>query len=130
MNSTQKSERVMAMILARLLENGVQDGEMDEDRLGLTDELRPYFGQCFKWLIREGLVSAGSFRSTNSGSFAVDPVLTARGYELLGRKFAIDGRDVSAAQIVNEKSKDATSYTGLGDFLGGVLGGFTKSIGS
>lgn len=118
------------MILARLLDNGLQESALDEGRLGLTDELTPFFGQSFKWLMREGLVSVGSFAQTNSGSLAVNPVLTGRGYEVLGRSFQIGEENIELATVVRRVSSDQRSYSGAGDFTGGFVAGLMKALGT
>jgi hypothetical protein len=132
LNNIERSERVIASVLHILLDKGLQDAwELSFEDLELSEDFEPFFGGAIKWLISEGIIRAeGVSEYINASALLISPTLTSRGFAILGHKFTIEGRAVTAVELVDAKSKGSPTYTGVGDFLGGILGGFTKSIGS
>ncbi len=129
--SIEKSELVIARILSFLIDNGLQDSRLSFKNLSLLPEYQPFFQTCIKWLIDEDYVRVTWLVDSISSEFHVcGAVLTSKGFAILGHKFSVNGGHVTAAQLVKEKSEGAANMTGIGDFLGGILGGFTKSLGS
>lgn len=132
LNNLEKSEVVIARILEKLLEQGIRDvGLFGFTDLDMDQTNEPFFGGCIKWLIGEGIIKVEDVSELINGDIhVVNPVLTSNGFALLGRTVSIGRQIVAVADVVRAKSQGSTSYSGLGDFLGGLLGGFTKSIGS
>jgi hypothetical protein len=132
LNNIERSERVIASVLHVLLDKGLQDAwELSFEDLALTEEFEPFFSGAIKWLIAEGIIRAEDVAEyINASALVISPTLTSRGFALLGHEFTFEGRAVTVAELIDAKSKGSQTYTGLGDFLGGMLGGFTKSIGS
>ncbi|WP_189640410.1 hypothetical protein [Paramylibacter ulvae] len=128
MNNLQKSEIVVSSILANLLENGIQDGFLDFNHLGTDDTLEPFFYPCMIWLISEGIIRCSNEHQVFQDTPAINPVLTAYGFHVLGQKFLADGTTVGFA--VQQINKGEINFAGIGEVFGGVLGGFTKSLGS
>jgi hypothetical protein len=125
------SEIVIAKILSVLMENGLKESLLSFRSLDLSDEYEPFFKTSFLWLIDEALVrSSTNIESITSAFHAYDPVLTAKGFAILGSKLQVRDGQVALAEVVEEKASNSGTYTGIGDFLGGLLGGFTKSMGS
>jgi len=126
-----KSELVLAKILTLLMEQGLKGSMLTFRSLNLEPDYEPFFKICFLWLVDEGLVRAKDNQESITSVFHVyDPVLTGKGFSVMGSRLQVDGETVRIAKVVEDRAANATGYTGLGDFLGGVLGGFTKSIGS
>ena len=126
-----KTELVLARILALLMEQGLKGSTLTFGSLNLDPEYEPFFKTCFLWLIDEGLVrSRTNLESISSAFHSYDPVLTARGFAVLGSNLRVNDGQVSLAKIVEDKAASSGMYTGVGDFLGGLFGGFTKSISS
>ncbi len=127
----QKSEVVIARILKHLMDNGLQQSMMSFNTLELDNEYEAFFKTSFMWLIHEGMVrSSTNIESITSVFHAYDPVLSGQGFAALGRNLEANGGSITMATAVKETSSSKQSYSGLGDFFGGILGGFTKSMGS
>ena len=131
LSNLEKSEIVISKILQDLVETGLQYGTaLEFDELNLSDDYEPFFVGCCLWLLNEGIVRCTNEHQVISGAPMVNPVITAKGFTLLGQPFAKgeDGNRVGDA--VKEVASGNRNYAGIGDFFGGLLGGFTKSIGS
>lgn len=127
-----KSEIVIAKILEKLLQNGLRDGWiLNFQDLGLSDDYSDHFSACAKWLVAEEIIRIqGISEYINGMSRVIGPNLTAKGFALLGQSFSVAGQTVSASEIVKDKASGQANYAPFGDLLGGILGGFTKTIGS
>ena len=130
MDNLQKSEAVIARILAHLAENGLQETQLNLNSLELDDDLLPFFLTCYRWLEAEGIVRSESLQVLMRGTFIIqNPVNTAKGFQLLAQGVNLGGEEKSLGTAVKEVSS-GRSYSSFGDFFGGLLGGFTKSISS
>ncbi|SEP14319.1 hypothetical protein SAMN04490248_1292 [Salinihabitans flavidus] len=56
MDDLQRSETVIAKILSLLMEWGIQETQLEFSELDLSDEYRPFFFSCVKWLEAEGVI--------------------------------------------------------------------------
>jgi hypothetical protein len=132
LTNIQKSERVIASILQVLMETGVQYSDLDFRRLKLDESFRPFFDECSRWLIDEGIIRcARLFQTLEPGhSILTGPVITARGFALLGQSFNATNNDMKLSAAVTQVARENRNFSQIGDFFGGLLGGFTKSIGS
>lgn len=131
MENIEKSELVIANILRLLMEFGLSEAILNFEELGLSDDYGPFFVTCVKWLEAEGLIRTQEIHQLLSGTgFVVGPTLTSKGFAILGHKFSIDGQEVTTAQVVKGKSEGSSNFSAIGDFLGSVLGGAYKSLGS
>ena len=130
MDNLKKSEVVIASILNRLMEVGLQHSTLSFEDLGLGQDHEAFFDTCVAWLIDEEIIRGNHSRLLAAPGSLVEPVITADGFALLGRKLfgAEDGRRTGEA--VREIAAAPTSYSGIGDLIGGIFGGFTKSISS
>ena len=130
MDNLQKSEAVIARILAHLAENGLQETQLNLNSLELDDDLLPFFLTCYRWLEAEGIVRSESLQVLMRGTFIIqNPVITAKGFQLLAQGVNLGGEEKSLGTAVKEVSS-GRSYSSFGDFFGGLLGGFTRSISS
>ena len=132
MTDLEKSEIVIAKILEKLLEAALKDHWiLGFDDLGLSDDYEVFFGGCGKWLVAENVIRVSEIAEVMSGPPSlISPSLTAKGFAILGQSFSFAGKEISASEIVKDKASGQANYTGFGDFLGGVIGGFAKSINS
>ncbi len=130
-DNLEKSQVVIARILQRLMDHGLQRGDLSFKDLQLGEEYRPFVPTCFDWLMQEGIVRATSSSTTSDGAFfAANPVLTAHGFAVLGKTFNTGSDEIVLAQAVTMSAQSGRSLSSLGDLIGGFLGGFTKSMGS
>ncbi|OZA06982.1 MAG: hypothetical protein B7Y02_14630, partial [Rhodobacterales bacterium 17-64-5] len=83
------------------------------------------FADMVKWLQDEGVVRDQDSYSDGLGGVVFDLVLTSRGFWLLEQKFT---GDLTLGSAISKVAKNEPMTAGLGDFVGGILGGFTKSI--
>jgi len=116
------------------MEWGIQESTLQFSELELEEkDFGPFFWPCVEWLISEGVIRAQDTErrigSVHSGK-VVNPVLTSYGFKLLGQKLMMGQEEAQLAERVKEVSRSGTSYSGVGDLIGGILGGFTKSISS
>lgn len=131
LDNLQKSELVISKILEHLLQTGIQDGvALPFQELGFEEDIEPFFVGCCRWLLDEGIVRCTNEHQVTQGAPMVNPVITAKGFALLGQPF-VQGDDGSrVGDAVKEVASGNRNYAGFGDFFGGLLGGFTKSMGS
>lgn len=131
LDDTQKSEFVIARILERLMKRGLQRGILQFNDLDLEDNFLPFFTTCVNWLIGEGIIRVSTAQEFSEGEGAyVNAVLTAHGYSLLGQPVLMGEERQKLGEAVKKVSSERVSYARFGDFLGGVLGGLAKSLGS
>ena len=131
LDNLQKSEVVISKILEDLLQTGLQDGvALQFQELGLADEFEPFFIGCCRWLLDEEIIRCTNEHQVIKGAPMVNPVITAKGFALLGQPFAQGDDGSRVGDAVKEVASGNRNYAGIGDFFGGLLGGFTKSMGS
>ena len=130
LDNLKKSEVIIATILSKLMESGLQFSTLSFDDFGLEKEYEPFFDTCVAWLIDEGIIRGNHARLMGTPGSDMGPVITADGFALLGRKLLGDEGGKRTGEAVREIAKSPTNYTGIGDLIGGIFGGFTKSISS
>ena len=142
MNAMDRSNHVLAKILNQALEKGISHWSLTFDDLELDDTYITHFFPCIEWLEAEGLIRVGSYqraqailnRTTGvaSASFgsAENISLTARGMSVLGQKIEVSGEQMTISETARNVSAGRVNYNKIGDAIGGIIGGFTKSIGS
>jgi hypothetical protein len=130
MNNTNKSELVVAKILSKMSENGLQDSTLGFSDHKLDKAVGSFLDTCIKWLADDNIIRFSELiPDCDDGPWAVsNPVLTSYGYSLLNRPLLDGQKGKTVGTAVKSASEKGTSYAGIGDFIGGLLGGFTKSI--
>ncbi|WP_156801069.1 hypothetical protein [Oceaniovalibus guishaninsula] len=128
-SSLKISERLVAAIVNILAERGVRRSSLSYKELGLEPEEidGPLFLDAMIWLSDEGIIRSSAKTRFDMDGNAYYFTLTAYGYRLLGQKFQ---GALNLGQAVRETAETGRSFAGIGDFVGGLLGGFTKSISS
>lgn len=131
MDHLSASERVVGRILAKLAESGLRRVDLGYETVGLDEALKPYFEDSIRWLREEGIIRyVSELGGTEPGEiYYLDAVLTAKGFELLSQGVSLGGEVRTLGTAVRDVS-EGRSYSSLGDFFGGLLGGLTKSLGS
>lgn len=133
MQNAEKSQLVMARILEKTMDVGIQEWLLTFDDLNLEEDFANFFYPCLEWLEKEGLIRVRSYHRTMGGRAqgSVQNVhITAFGQSVLRQEVNITGESEMLSETVKNVSKEPGYYSKFGDFLGGLLGGFTKSIGS
>lgn len=128
----QKSELVVSRVLEHLLNQGLQQGtRISFTDLNLPENYEAIFNGCCLWLIDEGIIRCSNKSQSMGGNLTLfSPMITAKGFAFLDQSFWVSGNKMLVGQAVKEVASGQVSYSGIGDFLGGILGGFTKSMGS
>jgi hypothetical protein len=133
MKDLELSERVVADILVKLLPLGLKGLDITNSKIVTNQDIDDqHFRNLMIWLEAEGICNfhlADTSNQDGRSAFFIDVVLTSKGFELLGHKFGPSG-DKTLAEAAEEVASGDKSYAGIGDFVGGLLGGFTKSINS
>ena len=133
MDSSEKSQLVMAKILEKSMETGIQEWTLSFGDLELSSDFAPFFYPCLKWLESEKLIRVESYNRTMGGpaNGSVQNIhLTSLGQAAMRQEVEIEGKPETVSKTVKRISEEPAYYSKFGDFLGSVLGGFTKSIGS
>ncbi|MCW1949833.1 MAG: hypothetical protein KIH44_000495 [Octadecabacter sp.] len=130
MDELQKSELVISKIVTLVSGWGIQSTRLEFEELELEDSFAPFFIPCVEWLEAEGVLRTKNILEYSNGGCVVRPVLTSYGMRILGTEISLDGEKTKLATAAAKVSSGEKSYSQFGDFVGGILGGFTKSIGS
>ncbi|WP_223641324.1 hypothetical protein [Rhodobacter sp. TJ_12] len=128
----QKSELVISKILECLLDRGLQHGtRLCFTDLDLPSDHLPIYNGCCTWLIEEGIIRCeGKAQPIVGPCVLQNPMITSKGFSILDQTFIAQEGKVRVGHAVKEVASGSINYAGIGDFFGGLLGGFTKSIGS
>ena len=119
---------MLARLVQRLAENGVikEDVSSDDFVSDTADQNEvQIFCDLVDWLSGEGVVRTDGGYSGGNGDVVYELVLTSRGFWLLEQDYTTD---LTLGAAIKKVSQNGAKTSGLGDFFGGMLGGFTKSI--
>lgn len=133
MTNMEKSELVIAKILSLLMDWGGKETQLEFEELELGEDFAQFFFPCVNWLIAEGVIRTGKivcFSSWHEKGKILTPSITAAGMAILGGSISIGESQERLGDVVKKVSNRGANYTGIGDFFGGMLGGFTKSLGN
>jgi hypothetical protein len=126
----QKSELVVAKVLQYLLDRGLQPTELDEATLGLSDELQPFLPTCIQWLANEHLIHLESGSISRPDSIRlINPMVSAKGFSVLDAPFGPSSNNETVGDAVQKVSAGQSTYARAGNFAGGLLASFIKSMG-
>lgn len=133
MDKLRSSEEFVAKIVEFLAKRGVSKIDFSVVDLGYerSNDLDVHFVYALKWLKDEGIVRSNAYHEFVGGTeheqVAQDFVLTSLGFALLAKPF--DG-DLTLGAVIKRTNEAGRSFSTTGDFFGGILGGFTKSLAS
>ena len=133
MEAMEKSNLVLAKVLDLAMQNGISHWRLTFNDLHLdAQEYDGFFYPCIEWLEAEGLIRVGEY-ARDLGGIADGEVhnisLTSRGMALLGQTIDVNGQNEKLSETVKKVSEGRVDYHRIGDAVGGILGGFTKSMG-
>jgi len=112
-------------------ETNLQKSELALEDLELPDDDSATFNGCCDWLMEEGIIRCSNSTRLLNGSIAmINPKITSKGFALLDQPFNLGTDPIRVGQAVKEIAGGRRNYAGIGDLIGGLLGGFTKSMGS
>jgi hypothetical protein len=131
LENLMRGQTIIAQVLAYIFEQGFDTEQLHAGTLGLSEEDNRTFDSTVTWLIDEGIIRVANISHPMVGGITLlRPVITAHGFSILGQPLTIGGAQSTVADGVVQASKGKLDYSALGDFVGGLLGGFTKSVGS
>ena len=122
------STMIVAKLVNLLAENGLARTAVASRNFlptGADQEKIQLFADTVKWHEDEGVVRDHDSYADGHGGFVDDLVLTSRGFWLLEQKLS---GDLTLGSAISKVAKSEPMTAGIGDFVGGILGGFTKSI--
>lgn len=126
----EDSEKLVARMLTRFAENGTQSEAVSTATFFDTKspENITAFVETIRWLRAEDLIRTSDIPAIfgKPQDIEVRVVLTANGFNLLGKTLGSGERVGQAVQNVNS----GKGYANAGELIGGILGAFTKSISS
>ena len=126
----RKSEIAVVRTLYKLLETGLQQSDLGVEKLGLDEEFEPFFETSVIWLIDEKIIRDHFIRSLDRRGRLTEPVTTAYGCGLLRQSIIGSNDKKTNRELVAKISLSPSSYSSLGDFIGSLPGGFTKTLNS
>ncbi|QIE46798.1 hypothetical protein G5B38_15405 [Pseudohalocynthiibacter aestuariivivens] len=141
-DNIQRSEFVIACILNCLMERGISSAGMQFSDVSSDTDLKDFFAPCLEWLKAEGIIRFSSTKNhgwPHGGPAFHNVTLTSKGFKILGENISLHIPNThnteltsheKVADVVSSVARSRKSYSQFGDFFGGLLGGFTKSIGS
>lgn len=139
-NNLEAQSAVVAAILRKLLEAGIVKSDLSVDQFlsdireaGYPEPIDPdgLFRDVMSWLEAEGVIRFGGVSDDgDGGELFHDVVITGHGMGLLGKKIEALGGATAADAIMNAKDRNASAsqLVKLGGLVGGIIGGFTKSV--
>lgn len=133
-SNLELSEETVCTILQVLLNRGFSKGLFSFNDLkaaGVDDECSMFFDLSVKWLIEEEIIRVGNMQEYSSGETldAINPILTAKGLSLLGKRLEAQDGQVFLRDHQNPKSSRSEGYQNAGTFLGSLFGSTIKSVG-
>ena len=125
----QQSVILQARLIERLSENGVVEEHVsshDSFESIPTDDEVQLLVDAIKWLEAEGVIRTnGGFSGSRDNESIYGATLTSRGSWLLDQELS---EDLTLGGAIRKVNSGKPSMTGVDDFIGGILGGFTKSV--
>jgi hypothetical protein len=113
-----------------LAERGFQRGSLGFNDLNLAEDYRPFNDNSVQFLVSEGLVAVDNIVKPLAGGFTMmNPLLTSKGLAYLSEPVILRGERKSPLEGIDEVASGNRSFWQVGDLIGGVLGGPTKSMG-
>ncbi len=131
MDGREQSALMIAKLVALLAGNGVQTTVLSTmEFIGAPEKANDHqpLIDTIKWLEAEGVIRKSTGYSGDvMGDTIFELVLTSRGFWLLDQKLT---DDLTLGAAIGKVNGNRNALGGLGDLVGGVLGGFTKSMSS
>ena len=132
MDNIPKSEKVIAKVLSLLMEWGIQNCQLEFDELELDESFGEFFFPCIYWLEAEGVIRTTEISVFSAGGgtgIVFGPVLTSYGMKVMGMSLDVGEKEINVSEAVSKVSSGNAQYANAGNFAGGLLAAFIKSIG-
>jgi hypothetical protein len=141
MSNIEYHYQTIGRVLAHLVDRGLRRVDLDSEdamvimteRWGDEEEVVAVFADVLQWMIAERLIRASSVAEYDGGYDFIGVQLTSRGISVI----QADLDDAKPGETIERTiakrgaaGLDAPTYTKIGSFVGGFMGGFTKSMGS
>ena len=126
MSRIEASEVMVAKVVGEVALSGVIPKKISSEILGLSieDEAVLLFESAVDWLSSESVITVHTqYKGEVSNIYTA--TLTSYGFALLSQNFG-DGLKLGTA--LQKVRSTGHGFSGLGEFLGGVLCGFTKTL--
>ena len=133
MQNAERSQLVMARILQKTMDIGIQEWTLTFDDLNLEAEFAQFFYPCLEWLEYEGIIRVKGYHRTMGGianGSVANVAITSLGQAVLSKHVDLTGDPEPLSETVKKISGKPQSYSQFGDFLGGTIGGLIKSLGA
>ena len=121
----EKQAVMVSKVLFALSETGIEPQHLIAADLCRNEEDHGLFNYAVQWLKREGLIS---FERRASPLQFRGCTLRAKGFAVLGMEIDFQGGKLLVSEAVEQVSSSGVVASVAGDFLGGLAGGFFKSI--
>ncbi|MBD9638474.1 hypothetical protein IB277_19410 [Ensifer sp. ENS07] len=127
----------MGRILSHLIHQGLKRVDLDDtdameimtERHGDEEEVIQTFADVLHWMLSEGLIRAHSVQEFEGGYAFSGVQLTSKGIAVIQAKPNDPELGESIEKKVDEKGDlDASAYTKIGSFVGGLIGGATQAL--
>ena len=131
MEAMTRTHLVLAKVLDLAISKGVAHWSLSFSDLDLGDEYATHFYPCVKWLEAEGLIRVGQYARTMGGisNGSVENVaLTSQGMAILGQSIDVNGEQEQLSSAIKKVSEGRVDYSRVMDAIGGLVGGFIKSV--
>jgi hypothetical protein len=139
MSQIEYHYQTIGRILTFLVRRGLARTDLDEssameimtERRGDEEVVLSTFSDCLQWMVREGLIHVQTIHEHDGGYDFNGVQLSSLGIEIIKR----DPKDTEIGTSIEKRVEEsggkdlgAPTYTKIGSFVGGALGGFTKAI--
>ncbi|PPQ16353.1 hypothetical protein CV770_26785 [Bradyrhizobium sp. AC87j1] len=123
---------VVGRVTAKFVSTGLMTHNIDsraiERFLGVAED-KQVFEAVLRWMLDEGIIRAKNVSQTMDGTiFVAAAQLTAKGLSIV--KQPLPGGDSVEKQISKVDIGGGSSWSSIGDLIGGIAGGLIKSVSS
>lgn len=137
MSTMEYHYQTMGRILSHLIQKGFSRVDFDEsdamdimtERWGSEEEVLQTFADVLHWMDSEGLIRVANIQEYDGGYAFSGVQLTSKGIAAIQAKPADPELGDSIEKKVSEGGDlDASVYTKIGSFVGGLLGGAVQTM--
>ncbi|GCA52815.1 hypothetical protein GOA99_22855 [Sinorhizobium meliloti] len=137
MSKMEYHYQTMGRILSFLVQKGFSRVDFDEsdameiltERWGSEEEVLQTFADVLRWMNNEGLIRVSNIQEYEGGYAFSGVQLTSKGVAIIQVKPNDPELGESIEKKISESgSLEASVYTKIGSFVGGVIGGVTQAL--
>ncbi|SDC02313.1 hypothetical protein SAMN05216337_100147 [Bradyrhizobium brasilense] len=123
---------LVARVIAKFVSTGLSVHDIDSrgaDRFLGAPVNQNDFIAVLRWMLKENLIHSEAVNEAGRGA-----VLMVRHAQLSAKGLAVVRQELSAGDTIEKRIEKADAggkdWSGIGDLIGGIAGGFYKSLGS